>query len=360
VAVASAIVTRPSISFILATLFPTKMQFIQQENIIVPRGLSSFLRGAGATFCTAMFVLRLIGGTPVAWSRDLHVTVLDAPPGQSIEVHAVSPVGQLGGQVKDQQGTHGLLCQLPCNAQAMRSIDLWFNGEKAVSTQIRTMAIPEQIAGSVVDRKGDSHGFVCGGVSSTLRCRQIDVTIHDILMTDTLIFGMQEPGDLVGSYRDKQAKIHGFLFRDDSFQSVEVPQAIATVVTAIGPSPGGNAPTLTGFFVDAGFAIRGFLCQLPIRPQCFRPFDVTLDGVPQTMTHPTALTGTQLVGSFRDKAGESHGFQCRLPVRPECFIQLDVPQGKHTEIFGANERGQLVGQYDDNTGRPRAFVAHTP
>jgi hypothetical protein len=222
------------------------------------------------------------------------------------------------------------------------------------------MAILEQIAGSFVDRKGDGHGFVCGGVSSTLRCRQIDVIIHETIMTDTLILGMQEPGDMVGSYRDKAAKIHGFVFRDDSFQVVDVPQAMATVVTAISVSSSGDAPTLTGFFVDAGFAIHGFLCQLPIRPQCFRPFDVTVNGVPQTMTHPTALTRTQIVGSFRDKAGDSHGFQCRLPVQPECFIQLDVPNGKHTEIFGANEQGQLAGQFYDSTGRPRAFVARAP
>jgi hypothetical protein len=186
--------------------------------------------------------------------------------------------------MKDQQGTHGLLCPLSCNPQTLRPIDPWFNGEKAVSTQIRNMAVSEQITGTVLDRKGASHGFVCGGVSSTLRCRQIGVMIHDTLMTDTQILGMQEPGDLVGSYRDKQAKIHGFLLRDESFQSVEAPQAIATVVTAIGPSPAGDAPTLTGFFVDAGFAVHGFLCQLPIRPQCFRPFDVTFDGGPQTVT----------------------------------------------------------------------------
>jgi len=336
------------------------MQFIQQENMIVPKGWAFLLRAAEVVLCVALVALGLVGGTPAAWSRDLQVRVLEAPPGQSIELHAVSPAGQLGGEIKDQQGTHGLLCPLPCNPQAMRPIDLWFNGEKAVSTQIRSMAVLEQIVGSFGDRKGDSHGFVCGGVSSTLRCRQIDVMINEAIMTDTLILGMQEQGDLVGSYRDKQAKIHGFLLHNDSFQTVEVPQAIATVVTAIGPSPARNAPTLTGFFVDAGFAIHGFLCQLPIRPQCFRSFDVTLDGVPQTMTHPVGFTRMQIVGSFRDKAGDSHGFQCRLPVRPECFIQLDVSNGKNTEIFGTNEQGQLVGQYYDSTGRPRAFVAQAP
>jgi len=336
------------------------MQFIQQENIIVPKNRASFLWGARVALCTALVALGLLGVATEAWSRDLQVRVLEAPPGQSIEVHAVSPAGQLGGEIKDQQGTHGLLCPLPCNPQTLRPIDPWFNGEKAVATQVRSMAVPEQIAGSFVDRKGDGHGFVCGGVSSTLRCRQIDVMINETIMTDTLILGMQEPDDMVGSYRDRQAKIHGFLLRDDSFQTVEVPQAMATVVTAIGPSSAGNAPTLTGFFVDAGFAIHGFLCQLPIRPQCFRSFDVTLDGVPQTMTHPVGFTRTQIVGSFRDKAGDSHGFQCRLPVRQECFIQLDVSNGKNTEIFGTNEQGQLVGQYDDSTGRPRAFVAHAP
>ena len=332
------------------------MQFTQQENIIVPRTLASFLGGARSVLCAVLVVLGLVGVASEAWSHDLHVTALDAPPGQSIELHAVSPTGRLGGEIKDQQGTHGLLCPGPCDSQTMRPIDLWFNGEKAVSTQIRSMAVLEEIAGSFSDRKGASHGFVCGGVSSGLRCRQIDVMMHGTIMTDTLILGVQGQGDMVGSYRDKQAKIHGFLLHNDKFESVEVPQAIATVVTAIGPSPAGSAPILTGFFVDAGFAVHGFLCQLPIRSQCFRSFDVTIDGVPQTMTHPVGFTRTQLVGSFRDKAGESHGFQCRLPLQPECFIQLDVPQGKHTEIFGANEQGQLVGQFYDSTGRPRVFV----
>ena len=332
----------------------------KQVSALTASGLVSFLRGPGATLCSALLLLGFLWMAPEVWSRDLHVTVLEAPPGQSIEFHAVSPTGRLGGEIKDQQGSHGLLCPVPCDSQNMRPIDLWFNGEKAVSTQIRSMAVLEEIAGSFSDRKGASHGFVCGGVSSGLRCRQVDVMMHGTIMTDTLILGMQEHGDLVGSYRDKQAKIHGFLLRNDKFESVEVPQAIATVVTAIGPLPAGSAPILTGFFVDAGFAIHGFLCQLPIRSQCFRPFDVTIDGVPQTMTHPVGFTRTQLVGSFRDKAGESHGFQCRLPLQPDCFIQLDVPHGKNTEVFGANEQGQLVGQFYDGTGRPRAFVTHAP
>ena len=347
-------------SVILATLFPTKMPFIQQENITVPMSLASFLRGARGALCAALVAFGLVGVAPEAWSRDLHVTVIDAPTGQSIEVHAVSPAGQVGGEITDQQGTHGLLCLLPCDPQGMRPIDLWFNGEKAVSTQIRSMAVPEQIAGSFVDRKGASHGFVCGGLSTTLRCRQIDVTMNGMLMTDTLILSMQEQGDMVGSYRDKSAKIHGFLLRNDRFESVEVPQAIATMVTAFDSAQAGHAPTLTGFFVDAGFAVHGFLCHLPIRPQCFRSFDVTLGGVPQTMTHPVGFTHTQIVGSFRDKAGESHGFQCCVPVGPDCFTQLDVSNGKQTEIFGTNAQGQLVGQYDDSTGRPHAFVTHAP
>ena len=357
---AKTIATGPSISFILPILFPTEMSFIQQENIIVPRRRTSFLRGVRVAWYVALVVLGLVDGTPEAWSRDLHVTAIDAPPGQSIELHAVSPSGQFGGEIKDQQGTRGLLCLLPCDPQSMRPIDLWFNGEKAVSTQIHSMAVLEQIAGSFIDRKGASHGFVCGAVSTTLRCRQIDVTVRDTLMTDTLVLGMQEHGVLVGSYRDKQAKIHGFLMHNDGIQTVEAPQAMATVVTAISPSSPEHGQTLAGFFVDAGFAIHGFLCRLPIGPQCFRSFDVTLDGVPQTMTHPTGFTRTQIVGSFRDKTGESHGFQCRLPVQPDCFIQLDVRHGKNTEIFGTNEQGQLVGQYDDSASKPRAFVAHAP
>jgi len=327
------------------------MPFIQQKTIIVMKCLAS---------CAALMTLGLLGVVPEAWSRDLHVTTIDAPSGQSIELHAVSPAGQLTGEIKDHQGTHGLLCPLPCNLQGMRSIDLWFNGEKAVSTQIRSMPAQEQIAGSVIDRKGAGHGFVCGGVSSVLRCRQIDVMMNNTIMTDTLVLAMQKQGDVAGSYRDKSAKIYGFLLHNDRFETVEVPRAMATVVTAISPSSTEYGQTLAGFFVDAAFAVHGFLCELPIRPQCFRSFDVTLDGAPQTMTHPVGFTRTQIVGSFRDQAGESHGFQCHLPVQPDCFIQLDVPNEKHTEIFGVNEQGQLVGQYYDSTNRPRAFASHLP
>lgn len=350
---------RTATGFALRNFIPD-MHFTRQAKALTAKNWSASLGGPGATFCAALVALGLVVIAPEAWSRDLHVTALETPPGHSIEVHAISSTVQFGGQVKDQQGTHGLLCPLPCNPQRLRSIDLWFNGEKAVSTQIWSMAIVEQIAGSFVDRNGASHGFVCGGVSSTLRCRQIDVMINETLISETQILGMQEYGDMVGIYRDKRAKIYGFLLHNDSFQTVEMPQAIATVVTAIDASPAGNAQTLAGFFVDAGFAMHGFLCQLPIRPQCFRPFDVTLNGVPQTMTHPTALTHTQIVGSFRDKAGDSHGFQCRLPVRPECFVQLDVPNGKNTEVFGANEQGQFVGQYYDSSSRLRAFVTQAP
>jgi hypothetical protein len=131
------------------------MNFTERRaNTLIARSLSSFLRGTGAMLCAALMVL-VVGVAPAVWSRDLYVTVLDAPPGQSIEVHAVSLAGQLGGEVKDHQGTHGLLCSLPCNAQVMRPIDLWFNGEKAVSTQIRSMAVLEQIAGSFIDRTNE-------------------------------------------------------------------------------------------------------------------------------------------------------------------------------------------------------------
>jgi len=82
-------------------------------NTFMAKSLASCLRGTGAMLCASLMALVVVA--PAVWSRDLQVTVLDAPSGHSIEVHAVSPAGQLGGQVKDQQGTHGLLCQPPCN-----------------------------------------------------------------------------------------------------------------------------------------------------------------------------------------------------------------------------------------------------
>ena len=300
---------------------------------------------------------------PLAWSTELVVVPVDGPSASATELHGITHTGQLVGTFWDVKGAHGLLCtpplDAPCSQQSVSALDLWFNGVKAVSTQIQSITTGGRLAGFFADGKGASHGFLCTGFPANLDCHQVDVTIDSVVMANTLILGIDEQGQFVGSYRDVQSRIHGYLYADGSFSRIDVPGALATVVSGI-TTTSGKTIRIVGFFVDMKLASHGFLCVLPVSQHCFTIFDVTLNGVPQAMTQATGITQQELVGSFRDPGGQAHGFLCVLPITSACFTQLDVRDGAHTEILGVNDRGQLVGRFRDPTGLQHGFTTMAP
>jgi hypothetical protein len=303
--------------------------------------------------------------TPLAWSTELAVAVVDGPNASVTELHGITHTGQLVGTFRDAKGVHGLICTPPldagCAPSSLTPLDLWFNGAKAVSTQIQGITTAGRMAGFFLDVTGASHGFLCAGFPANLACHQVDVTIDQVLMADTLILGLQEDGQFVGSYRDAKARIHGYLSSEGYFTRIDVPGALATVVAGVVTTTSEKTTaTIVGFFLDATFSIHGFLCTRPVSPQCFIRFDVTLNGIPQAMTQVTGINQQQLVGSFRDPSGQAHGFRCVLPVTSTCFTQLDARNGTHTEILGLNDRGQVVGHFRDPTGLQHGFSAMAP
>jgi hypothetical protein len=301
---------------------------------------------------------------PLAWSTELAVVPVEGPSASATELHGINHNGQLVGTFRDAKGVHGLVCTPPvdalCAPPYLTPLDLWFNGAKAVSTQVQSITPTGQLAGFFLDVTGASHGFLCVGFPANLDCHQVDVTIDQVPMADTLILGLQEQGQFVGSYRDAQSRIHGYLSTEGSFIRIDVPGALATVVAGVTTASGKPTTTLVGFFLDATFSMHGFLCTLPVSPQCVTRFDVTLNGVPQAMTQATGINPQQLVGSFRDLGGQAHGFLCVLPITSVCFTQLDVRNGAHTEILGLNDRGQLVGHFRDTTGLQHGFTTMAP
>jgi hypothetical protein len=308
---------------------------------------------------SCVFALSLVL-TPLARSTELAVAPVDGPSASATELHGITHTGQLVGTFRDARGTHGLICTPPvdalCTPSYLTPLDLWFNGAKAVSTQVQAITPAGQMAGFFLDVTGASHGFLCDGFPTYLDCHQVDATIDYVLMADTLILGLQEQGQFVGSYRDGQSRIHGYLSTDGNFIPIDMPGALATVVAGVATASGKTTTTLVGFFLDATFSMHSFLCTLPVSPQCFTRFDVTLNGVPQAMTQATGINTQQIVGSFQDPGGPAHGFLCMLPVTSACFTQLDARDGIHTEILGLNDRGQLVGHFRDPTGLQHGFA----
>jgi len=288
----------------------------------------------------------------------LVVIPVEGPSASATELHGITHTGQLVGTFRDVTGTHGLVCTPPvdalCSPPFLTPLDLWFNGAKAVSTQVQGMTDTGLLAGFFLDVTGASHGFLCAGFPTNLDCHQVDVTIDHVLMAHTLILGIQARDQFVGSYRDVQSRIHGYLYTDGSFSPIDVPGALATVVS--GMTTSGNTTRIVGFFMDVNLASHGFLCVLPVSQNCFTIFDVTLNGVPQAMTQAAGMNTTQIVGSFLDHAGNAHGFVCQMPLNPECFIQVDALHGVNTQVLGINDRGQMVGHYRDQSGRQRGFI----
>lgn len=308
--------------------------------------------------------LLALGGANSVEAIEFAVVPVEGPNASTTEIHGINNAGQLVGTFQDSKGTHGLVCtppgEAPCAPQFLTPLDLWFNGAKAVAVQAHNITTAGQIAGFFVDFMGESHGFLCTGFPANLTCQQVDITIDQVRMANTLILGIQAQGQFVGSYRDAQSRIHGFLFTDGNFIRIDVPSALATVVSGMATASGSATATIAGFFMDATFGLHGFLCQLPVSQHCFTTFDVTVNGVPQAMTQAVGINHDQIVGSFRDPGGNAHGFLCVLPVSAGCFTQLDAQNGTHTHILGLNDWGQIVGDYRDTSGRQHGFTAMVP
>ena len=60
----------------------------------------------------------------------------------------------------------------------------------------------------------------------------------------------------------------------------------------------------------------------------------------------------QIVGWFEDSMGNGHGF---LDTAGS-FTPIDVPGSTITEPLGINDRGQIVGDFFDSTGHEHGFL----
>lgn len=103
----------------------------------------------------------------------------------------------------------------------------------------------------------------------------------------TQAFGINDDGEIVGSYQDANGATHGFLDVRSNFTTVDVPGAIGTSANGVNE--------------------RG-----------------------------------EIVGSFTDGSG-SHGF---VKFKKK-FTSIDFPGALATEANGINKRGQIVGSYQD-------------
>jgi len=121
-----------------------------------------------------------------------------------------------------------------------------------------------------------------------------------------------------------------------TFPQIEVPDATSTL--ALGINDRGQ---IVGTYRDAEGVIRGFLLDQGV----FTPIDVDIPGA--TRTEPTGINNRgQIVGNFTDAKGVRRGFLFDQGV----FTPIDVPGATSTVVYGINGRGQIVGFFGDARG----------
>ncbi len=209
----------------------------------------------------------------------------------------------------------------------------------AIETLVYGLNNRGDIAGSYKDANGIQHGFV---VTRGVYVYPIDAPVADTAYTQ--IWGINESGALVGAYAAPSVS-HGFVLENGKFTSFDVPDSTFTAGFAInteGDVTGHYGTTPSG-------KMRGYV----LRNGVFTTYGAEDWDLPNTMTCGFGNNaGQSVVGHFADGTGQ-HGFLLTGSV----FTPIDYPAaGAHnTNADGISPQGEIVGYFRDGTGKWRGF-----
>ncbi len=153
--------------------------------------------------------------------------------------------------------------------------------------------------------------------------------------------GVNLLGNVVGMYTDINSTAHGFLFRNGQYTTLDDPNAGGGGTVAAGINELGQ---VVGYYFDPVGTIHGFLLNA---------------GHYTTLDNPNAGTTTsegtyalginslgQVVGQYVDSNFHTHGFLLSFGH----YTTLDDPNATNLTVAeGINELGQVVGYYQDAT-----------
>ena len=126
---------------------------------------------------------------------------------------------------------------------------------------------------------------------------------------------------------------HGFLVSGGTFTQIDVPGAIGTEVRGIN-----DAGQIVGTFYNSTGPRHGFLDSGGIFTR------IDMPGADWTEAYGINDAG-QVVGNFQSKS-PTHGFLDSGGT----FTQIDVPGAQVTLAYGINDAGQIVGTFYNSTG----------
>jgi hypothetical protein len=192
------------------------------------------------------------------------------------------------------------------------------------------------------------HGFVRSADGSTYT--QIDdpnvVYGSGIDVQGTIVTGINDSGQVTGSYTVGNSDVHGFLTNaaHTQFTTIDYP-SVAGATKAFGIN---NSSQVTGTYHGTDNLWHGFVRSAD---GSFTPFDVpnAIETSPQGINDSGKVTGI-----YRSTDRLYHGFVRSTDVPPK-YTTIDYPSASITYAYGINNNGQVTGVY--NNGNKHGFIA---
>lgn len=287
-----------------------------------------------ARLVLALLILGAAGLTAPKTSANAPTyTTIDVPQASSTTPNGINDRGAIVGSYLDAPGVqHGFLLyngtcytiDIP-GATATSPQGINNRGEIVGYYFINSF---DQFGGSVTT----FHGFLLNSQG---------LTILDVLSGapgTTQAFGINDKGQVVGSYSDLGYTQHGFLWSGGVYTTIDDPQSVFGTV-AVGIN---NTGQIVGNYSDASYTQHGFLFSGSAY--------TTIDG--SATSYATYLNGInnrgQISGYDSDTGDNSFIFY------RNAFTTIadpkDTPGGFSTYAEGINSSGQVVGVYGDTNG----------
>jgi probable HAF family extracellular repeat protein len=157
---------------------------------------------------------------------------------------------------------------------------------------------------------------------------------------NTGVFGINQSGQLSGTYFDHKGIAHAFTYREGKYTAIDYPDAERTFGFGID-----DTGRVVGYYIKDGLT-HGFMydtgkftaLDYP-KAQSSRAYGINASG--------------QIVGSYQEsRDGNPHGFL----LSHGKYTAIAFPGATRTEAFGINDAGQIVGYFTDSTSAVHGFL----